>query len=174
MSDRTASGGGGARARLWLLAMGVALFAVAIIGSGIEWGRLLVNGRLVVIDDGLSTWQGVTALIAAATGALLMALAVAAGRARAAAGAALVAGVVIVAAAVAGLTWLVTRPSDIADQVRRGAEAIPLKGYRVPPIESIIGPGAWLVLAAGAALVVLGLVGLVVPAWRARRRAGAA
>jgi predicted membrane metal-binding protein len=44
-----------------------------------------------------------------------------------------------------------------------------LKGYRVPLIESMVGPGTWLALTAGALLALVGLVGLVVPAWRARR-----
>lgn len=82
MSDATASGGGVARSRLALLSAGVVLFALAIVGSGVEWGRLLVNGRLVVVEDGLSLWQGVTVLAAAAAGALLMGIAAASGRGR--------------------------------------------------------------------------------------------
>lgn len=174
MSDATASGGGVARSRLALLSAGVVLFALAIVGSGVEWGRLLVNGRLVVVEDGLSLWQGVTVLAAAAAGALLMGIAAASGRGRLSAASALLAGTVIMVASIAALAWLVTRPSDIADRVRRGAEAIPLRGYVVPPIESLIGPGAWMSLAAGALLVVLGVAGLVIPAWRGRRRATAA
>lgn len=174
MSDATGSGRGGARGRLLLLSAGVVLFVLAIVGSGIEWGRLLVKGRLVVVEDGLSLWQGVVVLVAAAVGAVLMGTAVAAGRGRLAAAAALVAGAVIAAASLAAITWLVTRPSEIADQVRAGAEAIPLKGYVVPPIESLIGAGAWVSLVAGSLLLLLGLVGLVVPAWRGRRGAGAA
>lgn len=174
MSDATGSGRGGGRGRLLLLSAGVVLFVLAIVGSGIEWGRLLVKGRLVVVEDGLSLWQGVVVLVAAAVGAVLMGTAVAAGRGRLAAAAALVAGAVIAAASLAAITWLVTRPSEIADQVRAGAEAIPLKGYVVPPIESLIGAGAWVSLVAGSLLLLLGLVGLVVPAWRGRRGAGAA
>ena len=64
---------------------------------------------------------------------------------------------------------LVTRPAQIADIARAGAARIPLKGYRVPPIESSVGAGTWLALVAGTALAVVGLVALVVPAWRARR-----
>ena len=67
------------------------------------------------------------------------------------------------------LVHLATRPADIADMARAGAAAIPLKGYRVPLIESMVGPGTWLALAAGAVLALAGLVGVVVPAWRARR-----
>lgn len=171
MSDATGSVRGGARARLLLMSAGVVLFVVAIVGSGIEWGRLLVNGRLVVVDDGLALWQGVVVLVAAAVGAAVMAVAVAAGRGRLAAATALVAGLVIAASSLAAITWLVTRPSDIADQVRRGAESIPLVGYVVPPIESLVGPGAWMALVAGALLLLIGLAGLVVPAWRGRRHA---
>jgi len=174
VSTDTGTPRGGARGRLVLLAAGVVLLVVAIVGAGIEWGRLLVNGRLVVVEDGLSLWQGVVVLLAAALGAVLMGVAVAAGRGRLAAASALVAGAVVTAASLAGLVWLATRPTDIADRVRRGAEAIPLEGYVVPPIESIIGPGAWLSLVAGALLLAVGLAGLVVPAWRGRRRAGRA
>jgi uncharacterized membrane protein HdeD (DUF308 family) len=52
--------------------------------------------------------------------------------------------------------------------VKAGAEAIPLTGYVVPPIESVLGPGGWMALAAGILLLMLGLVALVVPAWRGR------
>ena len=72
---------------------------------------------------------------------------------------------------VQALVWLVTRPDAIADQVRAGAESIPLKGYVVPSIESIVGPGAWVALVAGVLLTLVGLVGVVVPSWRRRRTA---
>jgi hypothetical protein len=162
---------GGARGRLALLVVGVALFVVVIVATSLEWGRLLVNGRLVVAESGLSLWQGVTALGAAVIGAVAMGVLVAAGRGVAAAAVALAAGVVIAVVSLLALVHLVTRPDDIAATVRAGAESIPLKGYVVPPIESIVGPGAWMALGAGAAAVVLGLIGLLMPAWR-RRRAG--
>jgi hypothetical protein len=151
-----------------LLVAGVVLCVVVVVGSGVEWGRLLVNGRLVVIEDGLSLWQGVVVLIAAAAGALAMALSVAASRGRPAALAALASGVVITVVSIQALVWLVTRPDAIAAQVKAGAEAIPLTGYVVPPIESVLGPGGWMALAAGILLLMLGLVALVVPAWRGR------
>lgn len=166
-----ATSDGRTRAWTWLLAAAVPLFAAAIVGSGIEWGRLLVRGRIVVIDDGLSTWQGVLALVAAVLGAVAAAAAVTAGRARAAAIVTLCSGLVIMAAAASGLARVATRPSDVADEVLRGAESIPLRGYVVPRIDGVVGPGAWVTFAAGAALALLGLTGLVVPAWRARRRA---
>ena len=172
MSESTGTRFGGARGRLALLVAGVALAATAVVASGIEWGRLLVRGRLVVIEDGLSLWQGVTVLVVAAVGALVMALAVAASRGRLAALAALASGVAIAIVCVQALVWLVTRPDAIADQVRAGAESIPLKGYVVPSIESIVGPGAWVALVAGVLLTLVGLVGVVVPSWR-RRRGGA-
>jgi hypothetical protein len=162
---------GGTRGRLALLVVGVALFVVVIVGSSLEWGRLLVNGRLVVAESGLSMWQGVTALAAAVIGAVTMGVLVAAGRGVPAAAVAVAAGIVITVVSLLALVHLVTRPDDIAATVRAGAEAIPLKGYVVPPIESIVGPGAWMALGAGAAVVAVGLVGLLVPAWR-RRRAG--
>jgi hypothetical protein len=162
---------GGARGRLALLVIGVALFVVVIIGTSLEWGRLLVNGRLVVAESGLALWQGIMAMAAAVLGAVIMGVLVAAGRGVPAAAAALVAGLVITAASLLALVHLVTRPDDIAATVRAGAEAIPLKGYVVPPIESIVGPGTWVALLAGVTIVALGLVGLLVPAWR-RRRAG--
>lgn len=165
---------GGARARMALLVVGLVLAMTAIIGAALEWGRLIVNGRLVVIEDGLSTWQGVVVLVVAALGALAMALSVAASRRRPAAVAALVSGVVIAGVAIDALSWLVTRPDDIAAQVKAGAEAIPLKGYVVPPIESVLGPGGWIALAAGLLLALLGLVALLVPAWRGRRGPGRA
>lgn len=162
----------GARGRMVLLVAGIVLSVAAVVGAGIEWGRLLVNGRLVVIEDGLSMWQGVVVMVTAALGVLLMAFAVAASRGRPAAVAALVSGAVISAVSVQALVWLVTRPDDIAAQVKAGAEAIPLKGYVVPPIESVLGPGGWMSLVAGILLMVLGVAGLVLPAWRGR--AGAA
>jgi hypothetical protein len=73
------------------------------------------------------------------------------------------------AAAIAELVHLVTRPADIAEVVAAGAKVIDLKGYRVPLIESAVGAGTWLALVAGAALALVGLVAVVVPAWRARR-----
>jgi hypothetical protein len=127
-----------------LLVAGVVLCVVVVVGSGVEWGRLLVNGRLVVIEDGLSLWQGVVVLIAAAAGALAMALSVAASRGRPAALAALASGVVITVVSIQALV------------------------YVVPPIESVLGPGGWMALAAGILLLMLGLVALVVPAWRGR------
>jgi hypothetical protein len=151
------------------LAVGVLLCAVALIGAGLEWGRLVVSGRLVVVQGGLSLWQGVTVLVAAAVGALVMALAVARGRGRAAALVGLIAGVVITAVAGDALAWLVTRPEDLADEVTAAAAGIPLKGYVVPPIESIIGAGAWISLVAGALLLVVSLGAVIISAWRGRR-----
>lgn len=174
MSEASGTRLTGARGRMVLLVAGIVFSVAAVVGAGIEWGRLLVNGRLVVIEDGLSMWQGIVVLVAAAVGALLMAFAVAASRARPAAVASLVSGVVIAIVSVQALVWLVTRPDDIAAQVKAGAEAIPLKGYVVPPIESVLGPGGWISLAAGILLVVLGVAGLVVPAWRGRGGAGRA
>ena len=171
MDEAIVTSAGGARGRLALLVVGVALFVVVIVGTSLEWGRLLVNGRLVVVESGLSLWQGVTALGAAVIGAVAMGVLVAAGRGVAAAAVALAAGVVIAVVSLLALVHLVTRPDDIAATVRAGAESIPLKGYVVPPIESIVGPGAWMALCAGAAVVVLGLIGLLVPAWRRRRAA---
>lgn len=174
MNDASGTRFGGARGRTVLMAAGVSLCAVAIIGASLEWGRLIVNGRLVVVEDGLSLWQGVTVLVAAAVGALLMALAVASGRGRAAGLVALVAGLVITVMAVNALAWLVTRPEDIAEQVKAAAADIPLTGYVVPPIESIIGPGGWMALASGALLAAAGLVAVITWAWRGRRRAARA
>ncbi len=162
---------GGARGRRALLVIAVGLFVVVVIGCSLEWGRLLVNGRLVIAESGLSLWQGVTALAAAAIGAVTMGILVAAGRGMAAACVALVSGLVVAVAALVAVVHLVTRPDAIAATVRAGAESIPLKGYVVPPIESIVGPGAWVVLGAGAAIVIVGLAGLVGPAWRRRRGA---
>lgn len=174
MSDASGTRFGGARGRMVLMAGGLALCVLAIIGASLEWGRLIVNGRLVVVEDGLSLWQGVTVMTAAAVGALVMALAVASGRGRAAGLVALVAGVVIVVASINALSWLVTRPDELAEQVRAAAEDIPLKGYTVPPIESVVGPGGWMALVAGALLAAAGLVAVVAWAWRGRRRGGAA
>lgn len=154
-----------------LLAVSVALFVVVIIGASLEWGRLLVSGRLVVAESGLSLWEGVVALVAAASGALAMGLLVAAGRGVAAAAIALASGVLITVVSLLALAQLVTRPDDLAAAVRAGAESIPLKGYVVPEIQSIMGPGGWMALVAGATVAAVGLMGLVVPAWR-RRRAG--
>lgn len=174
MSDARGTRFGGARGRMALMAAGLALCVLAIIGASLEWGRLIVNGRLVVVEDGLSLWQGMTVLVAAAVGALLMGFAVASGRGRAAGLVALVAGIVITMAAISALSWLVTRPDDLAEQVKAAAADIPLKGYVVPPIESIIGPGGWMALAAGALLAAAGLVAVVMWAWRGRRRGGGA
>ncbi|MGB0730685.1 MAG: hypothetical protein ACPGRF_00720, partial [Miltoncostaeaceae bacterium] len=69
MSDMTGTEGGGHRGRLVLLVAGVAACIAVVIGTGLEWGRLLVNGRLVVAEGGLSLWQGVVALVAAAIAA---------------------------------------------------------------------------------------------------------
>ena len=170
MSDASGTRFGAARGRMALLAGGLALCVLAIIGAGLEWGRLIVNGRLVVVEDGLTLWQGVTVLVVAALGALAMALAVASGRGRAAALIALVAGVAIAAVSMSALSWLITRPGDIAEQVNAAAADIPLKGYVVPPIESIVGPGGWIALVAGALLAVAGLAAVVAWAWAGRRR----
>lgn len=170
MSDASGTRLGGARGRMVLMAGALALCVIAIVGASLEWGRLIVNGRLVAVEAGLSLWQGVTVLVAAAVGALVMAFAVASARGRAAALMALVAGVVICAASISALSWLVTRPDDLADQVKAAAADIPLTGYVVPPIESIVGPGGWIALAAGALLALAGLVAVVTWAWRVRRR----
>lgn len=169
MSDLHVTSVRGARARLLLLALGVVASVVIIIGASIEWGRLLVDGRLVVIEDGLSLWQGVVALLAAALGAVLMGLLVAAGRGRPAALTALVTGAVVTAVSAHALVFLVTRPDDLAATVKAGAEAIPLKGYVVPQIQSIVGPGAWMALIGGVVLALIGLVAVVAGAWSGRR-----
>jgi len=143
---------------------------VAIISSvAMEWGSLFVQHRLVVTESGLGEWQGVVALVAAILGLAVIAVAISRGRGRPAALAALIAGLVTFVVALLELVHLAIRPADIADMARAGAAAIPLKGYRVPLIESMVGPGTWLALAAGAVLALAGLVGVVVPAWRARR-----
>jgi len=170
VSDASGTRFGGARGRMVLMAAALALCVVAIVGASLEWGRLIVHGRLVVVEDGLSLWQGVTVLVAAVVGALVMALAVASARGRAMGLVALVAGIVICVASISALSWLVTRPDDIAEQVKGAAADIPLEGYVVPPIESIAGPGGWMALAAGALLAVAGFVAVVTWAWRGRRR----
>ena len=75
----------------------------------------------------------------------------------------------LAAMAIAEVVHLVTRPADIAAVVRAGAAAIPLKGYRMPPIESSVGPGTWLALIAGLLLTLVGLLSVIIPAWRSRR-----
>ena len=152
---------GGARARLAFMLVTAVLCVAVILSVGMEWGSLSVRHQLVVSEPGTGEWQGVVALIAAIVGLLAVGFAISRGRGRRAALAALLAGLEVV--------HLVTRPADIANVVRAAAAAIPLKGYRVPLIESMVGPGTWLALAAGALLALVGLVGVVVPAWRARR-----
>ncbi len=171
MTETSEQGPGRPRRRLGLLVAGVAFAALAIVGAGVEWGRLLVRGRLIVIDDGLSLWQGVVVLIAAAVGAIAMAFAATTGRTRLVAVVALASGAAITAISAQTLTWLVMRPEELAEQIRAGAQSIPLTGYVVPRIESMIGPGVWMALIAGLLLALTGLVGIVVPGWR-RRRAG--
>jgi uncharacterized membrane protein YkgB len=141
----------------------------SILAVGMEWGSLSVRHQLVVSEPGTGEWQGVVALIAGIVGLLAIGFAIARGRGRRAALAALLAGGVIFVVALIEVVHLVTRPADIADVVRAGAAAIPLKGYRVPLIESTVGPGTWLALVAGALLALAGLAGVVLPAWRARR-----
>ncbi len=170
MDAVTGTQGRWTRGRLVVLALGPAACIAVVIGTGLEWGRLLVNGRLVVAEVGLSLWQGISALAVATAGATAMGLLMASGRRRYAALAALATGAVVTGLTAQALSWLVSRPGDIADQVRAGAESIPLQGYIVPTIESVVGPGAWLTLVAGIVLLLVGLAGLVVPAWRARRR----
>lgn len=174
MSDASGTRFGGARGRMVLMAGGLALCVLAIIGASLEWGRLIVNGRLVVVEGGLSLWQGVTVLVAAVVGALLMAFAVASGRGRAAGLVALVAGAVITIVSINALSWLVTRPDELADQVSEAAADIPLEGYVVPRIESVVGPGGWMALAGGVLLAIAGLVAVVTWAWSGRGRAGVA
>lgn len=167
----TTEGGtnGGARARFAFMVLSAVLCMAVILASGLEWGSLSVRRSLVVSEPGTSQWQGVVALIAAIVGLLVIGFAIARGRGRIAALAALGTGVVVTVVAVAELVHLVTRPSDIAEVVKAGAKAIDLRGYRVPLIESGVGPGTWIALTAGALLVLAGLLGVIIPAWRARR-----
>lgn len=157
------------RARVVFLALAIVLCVAVIVSTGLEWGSLMVRRMLIVSEPGTGEWQGVVALIAATAGLLAIGLSAARGRMRPAALAALMTGAVIVVVAVLEVFHLVTRPSDIAGIVKAGAAQIPIRGYRVPLIESTVGPGTWLALGAGAALALLGLVALVGPAWRARR-----
>ncbi len=157
------------RARMVFLVIAIVLSVVVIVSTGLEWGSLTVRHILVVAEPGTGEWQGVAALVAATAGVLWVGLAATRGRMALAALGALVAGLAISVVALLEVVHLVTRPAQIADVVRAGAASIPLKGYRVPPIESSVGPGTWIALAAGAALALVGLVALVVPAWRARR-----
>ena len=161
--------GDGAGGRLTFLAIAVLLGALVIIATGLEWGSLSVHSQLVVSESGLGEWQGVAVLIAAVVGLLVIGFAIALGRPAIAAMGALVCGLVITAMAIAEIVHLVTRPADIAAGVRAGAAAIPLKGYRVPLIESSVGPGTWLALIAGMLLALVGLLSVIIPAWRARR-----
>jgi len=160
---------GGARARLAFMLVTAALCAVIIAATGLEWGSLSVHGRLVVSETGTGEWQGLVALVSAIAGLLVIGFATARGRGRPAALAALISGLVVVVAALLEVVHLVTRPTDIAATVRAGAAAIPLKGYRVPLIESAVGTGTWIALLAGALLTLAGLAAVVIPAWRARR-----
>ena len=160
---------GGARRRLAFMLVTALLCVAIFVSVGMEWGSLFVQRRLVIAEPGIGEWQGVVALVAAILGLLVICVAIARGRGRPAALAALAAGLVTFVVALLELVHLATRPADIAELARAGAAAIPLKGYRVPLIESMVGPGAWLALTAGALLALVGLVGLVVPAWRARR-----
>lgn len=169
MDTQDVSASGGARRRLAFMLVTALLCVTIFISVGLEWGSLSVAHRLVVTEPGIGEWQGVVALMAAILGLLMIGLAISRGRGRPAALAALIAGLVTFAAALLELVHLTTRPADIAELARAGAAAIPLKGYRVPLIESMVGPGTWLALTAGAALALAGLIGLVVPAWRARR-----
>ena len=169
MGTQDVSASGGARRRLAFLLVTALLCVAIVISVGMEWGSLSVQHRLVVTEPGIGEWQGIVALVAAILGLVIIAVASARGRGRPAALAALIAGLVTVVVALLELVHLATRPADIAALARAGAAAIPLKGYRVPLIESMVGPGTWLALVAGALLVVAGLIGVVVPAWRARR-----
>lgn len=159
----------GARARLAFMVVSAVLCAAIIVATGMEWGSLSVRRQLVVSEPGTGEWQGVVALIAAIVGLLIIGFAISRGRGRIAGLAALVTGLVVFVAALLEVVHLVTRPADIAEVVRAGAASIPLQGYRVPLIESAVGPGTWLALIAAALLAVAGLAGVVVPAWRARR-----
>lgn len=161
--------GDGAGGRLAFLVTAVLLGAVVIIATGLEWGILSVNYRLVVSEPGMGEWQGVVAFVAAVAGMLVIGFAMALGRRAIAAMGALISGLVIAAMAIAEVVHLVTRPADIAAVVRAGAAAIPLKGYRMPPIESSVGPGTWLALIAGLLLTLVGLLSVIIPAWRSRR-----
>jgi hypothetical protein len=174
VSDSHVTQARGPRTRLLLLAAGVVPAIVIIIGASLEWSRLLVNGRVVVVEDGLSLWQGVTAMVAAALGAIAMALLVASGRGRPAALVALLAGALAAAVSAHALVFVVTRPEAIAATVRAGAESIPLPGYVVPEIQSIVGPGAWMAFSGGVLLALVGLGALVASAWRRRSAAGGA
>ncbi|MBJ7365906.1 MAG: hypothetical protein JHC53_04785, partial [Thermoleophilia bacterium] len=51
--------GDGAGGRLAFLVIAVLLGAVVIIATGLEWGILSVNSRLVVSEPGMGEWQGV-------------------------------------------------------------------------------------------------------------------
>ena len=159
----------GARARLAFMVVSALMCAAIIVSTGMEWGSLSVRRQLVVSEPGTGEWQGVVALIAAIVGLLVIGLAISRGRGRIAGLTALLTGLVVFVVAVLELVHLATRPADIAEVVRAGAASIPLKGYRVPLIESAVGPGTWIALIAGALLLLVGLAGVVVPAWRARR-----
>ncbi len=155
-------------AHLVFPAASVLLAMVIIISTALEWGSLSVRNQLVVAELGVGEWQGVVVLITSVIGLLAMALALAVGRRALAITAALVTGSVVVMVAFAEVVHLAMRPQKIADEVRAAAASIPLKGYRVPLIESSVGVGTWLALLAGALLFLVGLVALVAPVWRAR------
>jgi len=155
-------------AHLVFPAASVLLVMAIIISTGLEWGSLSVQHRLVVAETGVGEWQGVAVLITSVIGLLAMGLALAVGRRALAAAAVLVTGLVVVVMAFAEVVHLATRPQKIADVVGAAADSIPLKGYLMPLIESSVGAGTWLALLAGALLFLVGLVALVAPVWQAR------
>ncbi|MSO43908.1 MAG: hypothetical protein EXQ74_01145 [Thermoleophilia bacterium] len=160
--------GNGRRGRATFLVALIGLSVLVAIGVNLEWGRLAVDGRLVVADTGLALWQGVTVLVVTCIGAALAGLGTSARRTSRTGVMTLVTGVVVTAVAGQAVAHLVARPADIAAAVQAGADSIPLRGYVMPVIESTVGAGAWMTLTAGLLTGILGLAQILIPVWRAR------
>jgi hypothetical protein len=119
---------------------------MVVVGAGLEWSRVTLDGREISTESGLSRGDGsLTAALAAVAG-LAGAAWAGWGRARRAALVTLAAGAGIVLVAVLAMVDVRDQPARIAREVT---------GF-LPRVESVVSPGLWLTLAGGALLVIGG------------------
>lgn len=138
--------------RRWtVLGLVVAGLLAVVVGAGLEWGSITVDGREVTSDTGYSGGDGIITVLLGFVAAVGGALTVGLGSRLYVGVTALAAGLLIVLVAVVNIVDLHGRPSELS---RRVSGLVSL-------IESSVGPGLWITLAGGAAIALAGLAGLL-------------